>query len=109
MCSYLTFVVYSYSMSEKDLDEAQKNQRKVGAASDDPHTTGPAESLRDEAAEMVDEGEKSSDPMSPENIKQHEPTSVKREQGSEIVEEGQAGTKSEEAREKFRKSGMTEV
>jgi hypothetical protein len=45
---------------------------------DDPHTTGPPENVRDEAAEMVDQGEGSKDPMSPENIREHEPTSVQR-------------------------------
>ena len=47
-------------MSEREegnsnLDEAQKNQKKAGAAENDPETTGPAENLREEAAEMVDE------------------------------------------------------
>lgn len=37
------------------LDEAQKNQKKAGDAENDPETTGPAENLREEAAEMVDE------------------------------------------------------
>jgi hypothetical protein len=96
-------------MSEKDLDNAQKNQKKVGAAEDDPHTTGPTENLRNEAAEMVDENERSNDPMSPENIREHEPTSVQRNEDTNITQEGQAGTTSEEAQEKYRKKGMTEV
>jgi hypothetical protein len=37
------------------LDEAQKNQKKAGAAESDPATTGPAENLREEAAETVDD------------------------------------------------------
>jgi len=37
------------------LDEAQKNQKKAGDAENDPETTGPAENLREETAEMVDE------------------------------------------------------
>jgi hypothetical protein len=37
------------------LEEAQKNQKKPGAAESDPETTGPAENLREEAAEAVDE------------------------------------------------------
>ena len=45
-----------------ELDEAQKNQKKIGAAEDDPETTGPAENLREEAAEMVDEDEESKEP-----------------------------------------------
>jgi hypothetical protein len=50
------------------------------------------------------------DPMSPEKITSHEPTAVKRDStGQEIDESGQAGTDSEEAREKYRKKGMTKV
>jgi len=37
------------------LEEAQKNQKKAGAGENDPETTGPAENLREEAAEAVDE------------------------------------------------------
>jgi hypothetical protein len=65
--------------NNNEIEEAQKNQKKVGAAESDPHTSGPAENLREEAAEMVDENEKSADPMSTENIREHEPTSVKRD------------------------------
>jgi hypothetical protein len=67
---------------EKKLDKAQKDQRDIGAAENDPHTDGPAENLREEAAEMVDENEKSDDPMSPENITEHAPTAVKREKNN---------------------------
>jgi hypothetical protein len=43
---FLTFVVILYSMSETEegknnLDEAQKNQKKAGAAENNPETTGP--------------------------------------------------------------------
>ena len=31
-----------------ELESAQKNQKKVGAAESDPSTTGPAETLREE-------------------------------------------------------------
>lgn len=41
-------------MSE-DIESAQKNQKKVGAAKDNPETSGPAENLREEATEMTDE------------------------------------------------------
>ena len=50
------------SESTENLDKAQKNQKRVGAAESDPETTGPAESLREEAAEAVDEEEGSSEP-----------------------------------------------
>jgi hypothetical protein len=43
--------------SERELDQGQKKQNKVGAAESDPKTTGPAENLREEAAEAVDEEE----------------------------------------------------
>jgi hypothetical protein len=53
-------------MSEKkeesdDIESAQKNQKKIGAAESDPETTGPAENLREEAAEMVDDDDSSKD------------------------------------------------
>jgi hypothetical protein len=42
----------------EDIETAQKNQKKIGAAENDPETSGPAENLREEAAEMVDEEER---------------------------------------------------
>jgi len=54
----LLVIVIAMSETEDDssgLEEAQKNQKKAGAAENDPETTGPAENLREEAAEMVDE------------------------------------------------------
>ncbi len=45
----------------ENLEKAQKNQ-KIGAAESDPETSGPAESLREEAAEAVDEEEDSAEP-----------------------------------------------
>jgi hypothetical protein len=50
------------------------------------------------------------DPMSPEKITSHEPTAVKRDQNDQqIAEGGQTETDSEEAREQYRKKGMTKV
>jgi hypothetical protein len=49
------------------------------------------------------------EPMNPEDIAEHEPTAVKRDQGTDIANEGQTGTDSPEAREKFKKSGMTDT
>ena len=64
---YLTYVVLIFMMSDKsegneNIETAQKNQKKIGAAEDDPETTGPAENLREEAAEMVDKDEDSNEP-----------------------------------------------
>ena len=41
----------------ENLESAQKNQKKVGAAASDPSTTGPAETLREEAAENTGESD----------------------------------------------------
>lgn len=41
----------------ESLESAQKNQKKVGAAGSDPSTTGPAEPLREEAAQNTDESD----------------------------------------------------
>lgn len=49
------------------------------------------------------------EPMNPEDISAHEPTAVKRDQDTEIAVEDRTGADSPEAREKFRKKGMTET
>ena len=51
----------------------------------------------------------SKEPMNTEHIAEHEPTAVKRDQDTDIADEGHTGTDSPEAREKFKKSGMTEA
>ena len=48
--------------TEKDLESVQKNQKKIGKAGSDPETSGPAEELREKAAEMTDESEDSKEP-----------------------------------------------
>jgi hypothetical protein len=50
------------SDSTENLDKAQKNQKRIGAAESHPETSGPAENLREEAADAVDEEEDSSEP-----------------------------------------------
>jgi hypothetical protein len=52
-------------MSNKDnknLESDQQNQKKIGQAESNPETPGPAESLREEAAEMTEEGQDSKGP-----------------------------------------------
>jgi hypothetical protein len=56
------FVMSDTKDDNEDIERAQKNQKKIGAAEDDPETTGPAENLREEAAEMVDKDQDSSEP-----------------------------------------------
>lgn len=46
----------------EDIESAQKNQKKIGAAEDDPETSGPAENLREEAAEMTDKDQDEKEP-----------------------------------------------
>jgi hypothetical protein len=48
--------------------------------------------------------------MTPAKIKDHEPTAVQRDQNDqEIVESGQTGTNTEEAKEEYKRKGMTKV
>lgn len=84
-----------------------------------------AEGIKDKAEDVADpdtyKGSDNSDerrdynepggkePMNPEDIASHEPTSVQRNQDSGIAEEGQTGTDNAEAQEKYRKKGMTDA
>jgi hypothetical protein len=58
-------VVQLCSMSntdeERNLEQAQRKQNNVGDAAADPETTGPAENLREKAAEMNDSDEDKAD------------------------------------------------
>jgi hypothetical protein len=47
---------------DKELESAQKEQNKIGKAGTNPETSGPAENLREKAAEMTDESEDSEEP-----------------------------------------------
>jgi len=49
------------------------------------------------------------EPMNPEDIAGHEPTAVQRNEDTNIADENQMDTDSSEAREKYRKSGMTDA
>ena len=62
------------------------------------------------ASEEENKNYKGKDPMSPEHITSHEPTAVKRDpHDQEIAKGGKTGTDTEEAKEKYRKEGMTKV
>lgn len=56
LCSYIN------CMSEENIESAQRKQRKIGAAEENPETSGPAENLREEAAEMTDKDQDSEEP-----------------------------------------------
>ena len=67
IATLLTYVDLQVMMSDRkddseDIETAQKNQKKIGAAEDNPEITGPAENLREEAAETVDKDEDSNEP-----------------------------------------------
>jgi hypothetical protein len=49
------------------------------------------------------------EPMNPEHIASHEPTAVTRDEDTETASQGQTGTDSPEAREKYHKQGMTKT
>lgn len=65
----------------------------------------------DDKPEYKSEGEQGEkELMSPERIRKHGPTAVKRDQdGQNIVEEGQSDTDSQQAREEYKKKGITKV
>jgi hypothetical protein len=62
----LTMLTYQclikMSDDDKELESAQKDQKKIGKAESNPDTSGPAENLREEAAEMTDESQDSEEP-----------------------------------------------
>jgi hypothetical protein len=58
-------------------------------------------------SEQDKQSKEKKDPMSPEKIKEHEPTAVKRDPSDQnIVEPGETGTDPEKAREIARSKGM---
>ena len=56
-----SMLIDEFTMSE-DIESAQKNQKKIGAAEDNPETSGPAKNLREEAAEMTDKDQDEEEP-----------------------------------------------
>ena len=50
------------SDNDKELESAQKDQKKIGKAESNPDSSGPTENLREEAAEMTDESQDSEEP-----------------------------------------------
>jgi hypothetical protein len=87
--------------AEKITDSAEK------VADPDTYTGSDEEKEINKNREYNEAGGK--EPMKPEDIAGHEPTAVKRDQDTEIAEGGQTGTDSPEAREKYKKSGMTDA
>jgi hypothetical protein len=85
--------------AEKITDSAEK------AA--DPDTYTGSEQEKEIKREYNEAGGK--EPMNPEDLAGHDPTAVKRDQETEIAERGQTGTDTPEARDKYKKSGMTDA
>jgi hypothetical protein len=87
---------------QETADKVTDSAEKVA----DPDTyTGSHEERRDKDHNQGGGKE----PINPEDIAEHEPTAVKRDQGADIAQEEQTGTDSPEAREKYQKKGMTET
>jgi hypothetical protein len=87
--------------AEKITDSAEK------VADPDTYTGSDEEKEINKNREYHEAGGK--EPMNPEDLAGHEPTAVKRDQDTEIAEGGQTGTDSPEAREKYKKRGMTDA
>jgi hypothetical protein len=93
-------------MTEDTFDKIKKGVKDaVEKVTDtDTHTGSDEEKVKRVYNQAGDK-----EPMNPEDIAEHEATAVKRDQYTEIAEEGQTRTDSPEAREKYKKSGMTET
>lgn len=78
---------------ENIIKKAEEDKRDLGSGEENPPITDPEENLREEAGKMVDANENPSDIMAPENIAEHEPTLVSRDQDiPEKVEKRVGGT-----------------
>jgi hypothetical protein len=90
---------------KEGVEETAEGVKDTAEEVDADTYTGPDDER--ENREYNESGSK--EPINPEGIAEHEPTAVKRDQGTDIADEGQTGTDSPEAREKFKKSGMTDA
>ena len=52
----------NFVTDDTELESVQKEQKKIGKAESNRETSGPAENLREEAAEMTDESQDSKEP-----------------------------------------------
>lgn len=84
---------------ENIIRKAEEDKGDIKAGEENPPMTDPEEKLREaeenlrEAGKMVDTNEKPTDTMAPENISEHEPTVVNRDQDTpEKVEKRIGGT-----------------
>jgi hypothetical protein len=77
---------------ENIIRKAEEDRGDIKSGEENPPITDPEENLR-EAGKMVDTNEKPNDTMAPENISEHEPTVVNRDQDTpEKVEKRIGGT-----------------
>jgi len=99
----------TFEKVKKGVKDTAEEVKETAEKITDPDTyTGSAQEKEiKENREYNEAGGK--EPMNPEDIAGHEPTALKRDQDTEIAEGGQTGTDSPEAREKYKKSGMTDA
>jgi len=83
----LIHLVMAENEDDNIIKKAEEDNRDLGSGEENPPITDPEENLREaqenlrkEAGKMVDTNEKPSDTMVPENIAEHEPTIVNRDQ-----------------------------
>ena len=85
--------VMAENEDENIIKKAEEDKRDLGSGEENPPITDPEGNLREEAGKMVDANEKPRDIMAPENIAEHEPTLVSRDQDiPEKVEKRVGGT-----------------
>ena len=94
-------------MAGDTFEKIKKGVKDTAEKVADPDTYTGSEEEKEIKREYNEAGGK--EPMNPEDVAGHEPTAVKRDQDTEIAERGQTGTDSPEAREKYKKSGMTDA
>jgi hypothetical protein len=92
---------------DKVKDKAKKVVKKV--TDKDTYLGDEGESGKHKGSYKSEGKDGSKEPMNPEDINKQGPNAVRREGDQGIVEERQTDTSSQEAREKYKKKGMTKV
>jgi hypothetical protein len=102
-----TILINMSGIADKIKEKVKGAKDKVVDTAEKKNDTTRGDTTADRTKDPTQEYDEK-EPMSPAKIKQHEPTAVSRDQSDQkIIESGQQGTNTEEAKEKARRSGMT--
>jgi hypothetical protein len=102
-----TILINMSGIADKIKEKVKGAKNKVVDTAEKKNDTTRGDTTVDRTKDPTQEYDEK-EPMSPAKIKQHEPTAVSRDQSDQkIIESGQQGTNTEEAKEKARRSGMT--